>query len=213
MGGLRTTSYKESLMPPSWERPSGRRRVLSALVDLVVWVAVVYLVWFVTSELAASASFGRLIGFGGSYPPDEEVLYYGGFSFLCANLYLGISNGAGRSVGKALTGLRLVVFVGPYPARPGFARGLVRSALQNPVIGAVMVATGAHNAFSGTTIARVADHTASEGWWGGRSLSSSKWDPAYASLPSPPRIAAWKIAVAVLLHLFFATVFVLIGVS
>lgn len=159
---------------------------------------------WVTVKLAHAVS-GKPIRIGPE--PGEITLYSFGFAALCANLYLAISNGAGRSVGKALTGLRLVVFPGPWPSRPGFARGLVRSALQaGPWMGALMVATGAHDAFAGTTIARVADNTAWEGWRRVRSAPSSKWDAAYPSLRSPSRMAAWKIALAVLLHLFFAMV-------
>jgi uncharacterized RDD family membrane protein YckC len=173
------------------QRPSNKSRNVSALVDLVVWTAVLALVAWITTELAY-AFLGRPVHTEGRDNRDEISVASFGFAALCANLYLALSNGAGRSVGKAFCGLRLVVFVGPYPARPGFARGLVRSALQSgPWMGAIMWLTDFHDAFAGTTI-----------------VEASK-----VGLPAsnPPQIAGWKIAAAVLIHLFFAMVYVVVG--
>jgi uncharacterized RDD family membrane protein YckC len=179
--------------PSPWERSSKNNRYVSALIDLAVWTIVLWLVWQGTMELAY-ARLGRPIHTGRDARDEITVLSFG-FSALCANLYLAISNGAGRSVGKALTGLRLVAFAGQYPARPGFARGLVRSALQaGPYMGVIMVATGFHDAFVGTTI-----------------VQASKWDTPHPNPPILLRIPAWKIASAVFLHLFFAMVYVVIG--
>jgi uncharacterized RDD family membrane protein YckC len=178
-------AQKESSTVPRWERPSKKSRYVSALIDLVVWYAIVFLVWRIIKELAY-ARLGKPIS-PGRNPFDDVTVFSLGFSVLCANMYLAISNGAGHSVGKALTGLRLVVFVGPYPARPGFARGLVRSALQSNLgLAGFMVATDLHDAFAGTTI-----------------VQESKSDAAYLNSPHAPRLAAWKIAAAVVLHLFF----------
>jgi len=165
---------------------------------------------WLTSELAY-AYFGKPV-LPGVDPQDEITVLSGGFAALCANLYLAISNGMGRSVGKALTGLRLVTFAGPYPFKPGFARGLVRSALQaGPWMGAVMVAWGAHDRFAGTTIVQITDSAAWERWWRDRSISSAPCDAPNASLSNPRRIAIWKIAIAVVLHLFFVLVYMIVG--
>ena len=176
-----------------WERPSNKRRRVSALTDLVVWTTLLWVVWQGTMDLAY-ARFGRPIHTGPD-PRDEVTVLSLGFAALCANLYLGITNGVGWSLGKALNGLRLVTFVGEHPARPGVARGLVRSALQaGPWMGGLMVLTGFHDAFAGTRI-----------------VEAPQWDAPYPNSPSLPRIAAWKIVAAVFLHLFFAMVYVVIG--
>jgi uncharacterized membrane protein YccC len=55
--------------------------------------------------------------------------------------------------------------------------------------------TSIHDAVAGTTI-----------------VHPSKWGAPYPNPPSLPRIAAWKVVAAVFFHLFFAMVYVLIGV-
>ena len=194
---------KNSLVPPPWKPPLPYRRILSALIDLVVWMMVLI------------GTMGVLLGLArialGIRPPFEVELCLYGIGALCANLYLAISNGTGRSVGKALTGLRLVVFVGQYPVRPGFARGLVRSSLQaGPCMGALMFCAGLHDTIAGTKIVQVVDATA---WdrWEARSISSLNSDAVFPNVACPPRIAIWKIAMAVLFHLFSAMVYMVSG--
>ena len=141
------------MKPPAWVVPSKSERFDSATIDLVVWTVIWIGGTFLFSEIAYAA-FGRPAP---THDPRNEILLYSlGIAALCANLYLGIANGTGRSVGKFLCGLRLVVFVGQYPAKPGLARGLVRSALQaGPWMGIAMYNSGAHDKFAGTTVIKV----------------------------------------------------------
>jgi hypothetical protein len=122
-----------------------------------------------------------------------------GVGGLCANLYLAISNGLGRSIGKTFLGLRLVVSA-EHSRTPGFARGLVRSSLQaGPWMGALMLLTGAHDAFAGTTIVAAVDKSSEKEFVGTESRSLAT---------DVSKVAAWKIALAVFLHVFFVYVFV-----
>jgi hypothetical protein len=204
MDGHEKTPQKNCLTPPPWKPPSRDRRFFSALIDLVIWATVLLVTVVTINALAHIALLG--------IPTPTEIRRYdyyvfwfsNGIGALCGNLYLAIANGAGRSVGKALTGLRLVIFVGQYPVRPGFARGLVRSGLQTgPYMGALMLLTGWHDTIAGTKIVQVADATAWDRWEAG-STSSLNSKAVFPNVPRPLRIAPWKITMAVLSHLFFA---------
>lgn len=183
----------------AWERPSRRRRLTSAFIDLLVWTTI----WLLLTVLL-SALVRRMLGIAIPAGPDTRdtaTVFCSGVGALFANLYLAISNGAGRSIGKAVTGLRLGVLSNHRMMSPGFARGLLRSALQaGPWMGALMVLTGWHDAIAGTTIVRVT------GIYDGHGPRPE----ATRRLHLPP-IAAWKIVMAVLLHAFFAFVFVLMS--
>lgn len=142
---------------------------------------------------------------------DVTAVCSSGIGALFANLYLAITNGAGMSAGKALTGLRLIVLVGHYPARPGFMRGLVRSALQaGQYMGAVMLWTGWHDTIAGTKIIQLIDEAAWKRWWVcSKSLLSS--DARFTNVLHAPRIATSKIAMSVFLHLFFAMIYAVLS--
>jgi len=149
------------------------------------------------------AAFGKPIQTG-SDPRDEISVLAGGLAAVLANMYLAIANGAGRSLGKALNGLRLVVAVGSHVATPGFARGLVRSSLQaGPWMGIVMYYTGAHDRFAGTTILQEVDDSP---------LRQDSGVGAFAdNMPNAPPMATWKIALAVVIHLFCGIVYMFVG--
>lgn len=180
----------------AWERPSRSRRMTSAFVDLLVWTAI----WLLLA-VSLSALVHRMFGIAiptGSDTRDTASVICSGIGALSANLYLAISNGAGRSIGKAVTGLRLAVRSDHHMLTPGFARGLLRSSLQaGPWMGALMVLTGWHDAVAGTTIARFTEIDIQH---------SSRSEAARC-----PRIAAWKIMLATLLHGFFGFVYVVIS--
>ena len=133
---------------------------------------------------------------------DEVYDLLFGFAALCANVYLAISAAKGRSVGKALVGLRLVVT--DRPGKPGLARGLVRSSLQaGPWMEALMVWTGARDAIAGTRI--VADEQ-----------GAIEHDVRESEIPNGrSQVATWKVAVAVALaialHLFSAFLYMLVA--
>jgi hypothetical protein len=69
-------------------------------------------------------------------------------------------------------------------------------------MGAIMFLTGWHDTVAGTTIVRVADATA-WGQWRAGSVTS------LPDVPRPRPMAAWKIAMAVLVHLFFTMVYMI----
>lgn len=185
-----------------WRTPSRKHRFASAAVDLVLWTGIWILGMLLFTEIGY-AVFGKPIQTGND-PRNEITVLAGGISAVCANLYLAIANGAGRSLGKALNGLRLVVIVGPHVARPGFARGLVRSALQaGPWMGIVMYCTGVHDRFAGTTIIQEVDDSP---------LRQDSGVDAFADdMPNAPPIAIWKIALAVVIHLFCGIVYMFVG--
>ena len=127
-------------------------RFKSAFEDLIVWWLILFLIFWMTGELAAALG---VVNPPGPRPRDTrgdevyDLLF--GFAALCANGYLAISAVNGRSIGKALFGLRLVV--ADRPGKPGLARGLVRSSLQAcPYMAALMVVTGFHDAIAGTRV-------------------------------------------------------------
>ena len=120
-----------------------------------------------------------------------------GIAALCANLYLAVTAANGRSLGKAFQGLRLVV--GESEAKPGLRRGLVRSSLEAvPYMGWLMLLTGAHDAFAGTRIV-LAKPTGTEVTVG-----------ADGPIDDSP-VAAWKVGVAICLHLFLTFVYMILG--
>ncbi len=178
----------------SSEGPPGRFK--SAWADLVVWTTIL---WFGTwaFDKIARAGLGVPLSTGPD-PRDGLGLLSFGFAALCANVYLAISAAIGQSVGKALFGLRLIV--ADRPAKPGLARGLVRSSLQaGPWMGALMVVTGIHDTFAGTRI--VADESA----WHDQTVQESEL------LNEGPHVATWRVVLAVALHLFFPFVYMVIG--
>jgi uncharacterized RDD family membrane protein YckC len=167
-------------------------RVYSAAIDFVVWWLVVALV-FVSSEELLRPALG-IPGPAGPDPRDALTIYFVGFGVVCANLYLAVSNGRGRSIGKALTGLRLIARGAHPPAKPGFLRGFVRSAVTAPpYLGLALAAAGPHDAMAGTSICRVSD----DAIWDG---SRFRTDESALASSTAPGIALWKIVVAVLVH-------------
>ena len=171
-------------------------RFKSAWVDLAVWTLILVVVVGASETLARSA-FG-IPKPAGSHPRDELSLVAYGFAALCANLYLAVSAAKGRSVGKALLGLRLVV--ADDDAKPGLARGLVRSSLQAlPYMGALMVLTGAHDSFAGTRIVHAEQHRVEH-------FGQECETPHEGS-----RVSQWKVALAIVVHLFAALVYMIVG--
>jgi len=77
-------------------------------------------------------------------------------------------------------------------------------------MGALMLLTGIHNAVAATTIVRVKDPIVLAQWVAGR-VSPLNGDALLPSAQHLPRIAAWKIAVAVFFHLFFAIIYVVMS--
>jgi hypothetical protein len=129
-----------------------------------------------------------------SAPRDVAAVLAFGLAAMAANLYLVIGAATGRSIGKVLTGLRLVVLDDAgEPVRPGIARGLVRAACQaGPWMGALMVLTGVHDRLAGTTLVR-----------------------AGAAADIPPDagagVAAWRVVVAIAAHLAAGAVYMFVG--
>ncbi len=190
----------------AWKPPSQSNRLCSAIIDGLVWF-MVYGVVFCLLDYLAHNVFGIPAPTPNRLAKEDIVrVLSGGPATLCANLYLAIANRKGKSIGKALTRLRLVVFVGQYPARPGFARGLVRSAVQSfPFCGCwgVLIFTGVHDGIAGTKVIQPVNPAAWDRWWA-CSASSLNPDAVFPDVPRPPRIAIWKIALAILFHLFSA---------
>ena len=129
-----------------------RGRYKSAFADLIVWLLIYHLVARMTGTLTDAIGFVYHPGpFQFNSIQGKVFLVMVGFCVLCANGYLAISAVNGRSIGKALFGLRVVV--ADRPGKPGLARGLVRSAFQRgPYMGALMVVTGFHDAIAGTRV-------------------------------------------------------------
>ena len=97
-----------------------------------------------------------------------------------------------------MCGLRLVAW--PGGGKPGLARGLVRSSLQaGPYMGALMVFTGAHDTFAGTRI------LTDEQW--NRDYTLREPDPGTSRSP----VSAWKVALAIVLHVFVAFVYMIVA--
>jgi uncharacterized RDD family membrane protein YckC len=191
-----------------WNRPSRDRRFLSALIDLGVWTAILVGVPLI-ADLVAHSILG-ISQSSGSDPGDDLFLIFYGIGVLCGNIYLAVSNGAGRSVGKAAMGLRLIALGKPYPAKPGIFRGLVRSALQAPpYMGAVMVLGGWHDAFAGTTIVEDPDINP-EVRASLEHYSTSNFGVVTSDLRHPARISNWKIGAAVFLHLFAPVLYIVL---
>jgi uncharacterized RDD family membrane protein YckC len=119
-----------------------------------------------------------------------------GFGALVASLSLAAYAAGGRSPGKALFGLKVVT--ADTFEKPGWARGLVRSSLQaGPGWGALTVLTGLHDRFAGTGIVRADDRRPVN------DLQELDDDDL--------GVAPWKVGAAVLLHAFFAFVFMIIA--
>jgi len=172
------------------------RRLLSAVVDFVVWTTIWLPGIWLISDIGHLA-----LGVPSEWESADTItLVSVGLGTLLANAYLAVSNGLGQSVGKAVTGLRLIVS-DDGSAVPGLARGVVRSSLQaGPYMGALMVVTGLHDRFARTRIvtgARVPDP------------EPERAGTATARVPGPPTST---IVVAVGLHLFFAFVFMVVAV-
>lgn len=105
-----------------------------------------------------------------------------------------------RWKGELLAIVELRLVVGDSAAKPGLARGLVRSSLQaGPYMGALMVLSGAHDQFAGTRI--VADKDV---------VDQAVREPAHPNRSH--HVATWKVALAIVLHLFFALVYMIVGV-
>ena len=191
------------LKPLEWVVPPKSVRFMSAVIDSLIWFVIALGAHWFFSQIAHTA-----LGLPNPTPDPRDDIFYISFgpAALCANLYLGIANGTGRSLGKFLCGLRLVVPVGQYPAKPGFARGLVRSALQaGPAMGILMYSSDAHDDFAGTRVIKaVNDADVDEAW---------NLDPKLSGIPVPPPIAIWKIALAIFLHLFFVPVYIFLSAA
>lgn len=168
-------------------------RYVAALVDFVVWV--------VTMGAAAwTTDTAVRFGLGWSSPAplehrDAVTILAVGFGAFVANLCLAAYAARGRSPGKALLGLKLVA--ADSFEKPGWARGLVRSSFQaGPYLGGFTVFTGVHDAFAGTRIVTRDER---------RRVDSLGLDDEDLGVP------AWKVGLAVLLHGFFAFVFMMIA--
>jgi hypothetical protein len=127
---------------------------------------------------------------------DTVTMVSVGCGALIANLALAAFAARGRSPGKALLGLTLVARQDG--ERPGWWRGLVRSSLQaGPYAGALTVLTGVHDRFAGTQIV---------------DADGARWLGRVREIEDPDvEVAGWKVGLAVLLHGFFAFVFMLIA--
>jgi uncharacterized RDD family membrane protein YckC len=171
-------------------------RLQAAFADLIVWTAIWLSLAWLTDTLVRAVR--HLPPPPGPDPRDGLVVFSFGLAALFANFYLAVSAANGWSVGKSMYGLRLVAW--PDGGRPGLARGLVRSSLQGgPYMGLVTVWTGAHDTFAGTRI-----------------VTNQQWNRDY-TLSEPDRendtsrVPAWKVAFAIVLHVFFAFVYVIVA--
>jgi hypothetical protein len=171
--------------------PTGR--YLAALVDFVVWA--------VTMGAAAwTTDTAVRVGLGWSSPAplehrDAVTILSIGFGAFVANLCVAAYAARSRSPGKALFGLKLVA--ADSFEKPGWARGLVRSSFQaGPYLGGITVLTGVHDAFAGTRIVSRDER---------RPVDPLGLDDEDLGVP------AWKVGLAVLLHGFFAFVFMMIA--
>lgn len=166
-------------------------RLGAAFIDLVAWTTIWLLVGWATDEIV-HLSVPRSPG----PPPDVVDVVAFGFGALCANLYLAMSAAQGRSLGKAMVGVRLIEATDG--GRPGWARGIIRSSMQaGPFMGALMIVTGAHDRLAGTRI--VLD----------------QYQPAAPARRTDHRnhvagVATWKIMLAVIFHLFCAPVYTIL---
>jgi len=152
---------------------------------------------------AATWTTDTVVRFGLGWPSpapvdsrDTLTIISVGCGALFANLCLAAYAANGRSPGKALLGLRLVAV--DAIGRPGWGRGLVRSSLQaGPYMGALTILTGIHDAFAGTRIIAEEERRYVE------RLVQELDDDGF--------VASWKVGLAVLLHGFFAFVFMMIA--
>jgi hypothetical protein len=73
-------------------------------------------------------------------------------------------------------------------------------------MGALMFWTGWHDTIAGTKIVQIVNATV---WdrWGASSISSLNSDAVFPNVPRPPRIAIWKIAMAIPFHMYFAALY------
>ncbi len=171
--------------------PTGR--FVAALIDFAAWAVTMGVVAWTTDTV---------VRFGLGWPSpapiehrDTVTILSIGSGALVANLCLAAYAAHGRSPGKALLGLKLVESDTFEP--PGWARGFVRSSLQaGPYLGALTVLTGLHDRFAGTRIVSADERRPPD-----------PLDLDDDDLGAP----AWKVGAAVVLHAFFAFVFMIIA--
>ncbi len=174
-------------------RPPGR--FIAAFVDCFVWAfTMVTAVW--TTDTVARLLLSWSSPATVDHARDTVSILSVGFGAFLSNLCLAAFAANGRSPGKPLLGLRLV---GADDDRPGWGRGLVRSSLQaGPYMGAFTVMTGLHDVFAGTRIVDPDERRPVN-----RLLDEV--DDASAG------VAPWKVGLALILHLFFAFVWMMIA--
>ncbi len=174
-------------------RPPGR--FIAAFIDFFVWAVTMGVATWTTDTVVRFA-----LGWPSPAPleyRDTLTILSVGCGAFCANLCLAGYAARGRSPGKALLGLRLVA--AGDPDRPGWGRGLVRSSLQaGPYMGALTVLTGLHDVFAGTRIVAVDERRAVD------RVTHDQDDEGSG-------IALWKVGLAVLVHAFFAFVWMIIA--
>ncbi len=168
-------------------------RFIAALIDFPVWAITMG---------AAAWTTDTVVRFELGWPSpapiehrDTVTILSIGIGALIANLCLAACAAGGRSPGKALFGLKVVT--ADTFERPGWARGLVRSSLQaGPFLGALTVLTGLHDRFAGTRIVKRDER---------RPTNLVGLDDDDLGVPT------WRVGAAVLLHAFFAFVFMLVA--
>lgn len=172
-----------------------RIRYASAFIDLAVWTLITFAGLVLVDKIVRD-SMGNPVPTGPD-PRDSITTISYGIAVICANQYLTISAATGRSLGKILFGLKVVV--ADTTAEPGLVRGLIRSSLQAPpYMGALMVWTGLHDSFAGTQIVKV------------HSNEIKKNIAATVDLKKR-KVAIWKIVLATILHLFSGFVYMILG--